>query len=154
MAKSLPNFQFVMSAKLPLQAKLSQIVWLFLIAVTLTLPVLTISAPGVQALSKQPTKRYCKCGCQYKKNGKWVDGNSVIGFSKPFATKCETSDGNAHTCRTAPGGRNVPGRLSNCSIDGLSAEAGGVPEDGGTVEPGTKNPGAVLPPVLPDAATE
>jgi hypothetical protein len=32
--------------------------------------------------------------------------------------------------------------------------AGGVPDNGGVVEPGQKNPGATSPPVLPDAAIE
>jgi hypothetical protein len=154
MAKILQRFHLATSATFPKQAKLGQIVWLFLFTITLTMPVLIISAPDVQALKKDPVRRICNCGCQDKKNGKWVTGNSEISFTNPIGTKCELSNGNSHSCRTKAGGSNVPGRLSNCSIVGHTNPAGGVPEDGGTLDPGQKNPGAVLPPVLPDAAIE
>ena len=137
---------------IPSRATLRQIGFFVLMTLALATLALTFSMPRVEALPKFP-KRSCDCGCQYKEGGKWIEGNSQISFSS--SSKCETHNGGSTTCRKKAGGENVQGRLSHCSITGIAKppQAGGVPDDGGVVEPGQKNPGATSPD-LPDAATE
>jgi hypothetical protein len=119
-----------------------------LMTAALGAPAFMFSIPEASALPIKEPRRYCNCGCQYKKDGKWID---AVGISINFGSegKCSAHDGNAITrCRGSDGAR-TPGRLSNCSITGFYPNAP-VPKDGGVVEQPPKRPGAVVPTTPPN----
>ncbi len=140
MARFITSIECAVLARLPNQSAAIHIGCLFLMTVTLAAPTLIFSVPEAAALSKDPM-RVCHCSCQYKRGNKWVRGLSGIGFSSPQDTKCESYNRDPTFCKrgAADGGGSVEGRLSDCSIVGLTDEsAGGVPEGGGVLDPGAQ----------------
>jgi len=117
--------------------------------VAMMLMTLLVVAPAMALTDKQKSDVVEACGSSWKLCISACDARKAVEL--PDKTIAMPNSRN-YACRTG-----CNGSLRRCT-DSVAVQtrkdsaAGGVPDSGGVVEPGQKNPGATSPPVLPDAA--